>query len=323
MRLRESIDAYIELKRANGVSYGSGEGTLRSFYDRVGDVSLSAIRPYQVLKFLNGPRTQNSTWRAKYFLLKGFFLYCIARNRIPALPMPSLRPTIPRKFVPYIYSRFELHRLLSTVKRTQSTKCIIEAKTFRVLILFLYATGALVGEALRLRRQDVDLKRKRITIYNCRFDRHREIPIGHDLTEILRMYCKFKHRERNATDCNFFLNRDEKPLNVTTLNKNFQRLRRVAGITRDGGTRSQPRLHDLRHTFAVHRLTAWLKNEADFNRMIPALSVYIGQVELASAGRYLTLTPERFRTQLEMLSPKRGRRKWRNDTALMQFVDSL
>jgi integrase/recombinase XerD len=323
MRLNEGIDEYIQMKRTNGVSYGWGERSLRSFYNRVGNISLGAIRPPQVLKFLDGSRSQTVTWRQKYFLLQGFFSYCFARNRIAALPMPRLRPAMPCAFVPYIYSRAELQRLLSAVKLTQNAKCMIEAKTFRALILFLYATGALVSEALRLRRKDVDLKRKRITIYNSQFDRHREIPIGHDLTEVLRVYCKFKHRGRTATDRNFFLNREGNPLNMTTLDINFRRLRRVAGITRDGGARSQPRLHDLRHTFAVHRLTAWFKNKTDLNRMIPALSVYIGQVGLASAGRYLTLTPERFRTQLELLSPKRGRRKWRNDPALMKFLDSL
>ena len=321
MKLREDMDAYIELKRANGLGYEWGERGLRSFYNQVGDVSVSAIRPQQILKFLNGSRTH--TWRGKYYLLQGFFLYCLARNRIPTLPMPSIRPAVPRTFVPYIYSRSELHRLLSTVRLTQNAKCIIEARTFRTLILFLYGTGALVGEALRLRRKDVDLKRKQITIHDSRFDRQRKIPIGHDLTKILRMYCNFKHLRGSATDCNFFLGRSGKPLNVTTLDINFRILRQAADVTRDGDARSQPRLHDLRHTFAVHRLTAWFKNKSDLNRMIPALSVYLGQLGLASAGRYLTLTPERFRTQLELLSPKRGRRKWRNDPALMKFVDAL
>lgn len=323
MRLREGMNAYIELKHANGVGYEYGERALWSFYNQVGDVSLCAIRPQQILKFLDGPRTQNFTWRAKYFLLQGFFLHYMARNTIPALPMPTVRPPVPRTFVPYIYSRSELHRLLSAVRLTQNAKCIIDAKTFQTFILFLYGTGALVGEALRMRCGDVDLKRRRITLYNSQFHRRREIPIGHDLTEILRMYCKFKRGERNATSHTFFLNRDGNALNETTVDRAFQRLRRVAGTTRDGDAHSQPRLHDLRHTFAVHRLTAWFKDKADLNRMIPALSVYIGQVGLASAGRYLTLTPERFRTQLEILSPKRGRRKWRNDSALMKFVDSL
>lgn len=60
-------------------------------------------------------------------------------------------------------------------------------------------------------------------------------------------------------------------------------IRRMAGIVRDDGARYQPRMHDLRHTFAVHRLTAWIKRGADLNRMVPALSAYMGK--FASAQR--------------------------------------
>jgi integrase/recombinase XerD len=54
----------------------------------------------------------------------------------------------------------------------------------------------------------------------------------------------------------------------------------MAGIVRDNSARCQPRLHDLRHTFSVRRLTAWIKRGADLNRMLPALSAYTGQVGL-------------------------------------------
>jgi len=97
----------------------------------------------------------------------------------------------------------------------------------------------------------------------------------------------------------------------------------MAGIARDDGARYQPRLHDLRHTFAVHRLTAWIKRGADLNRMIPALSAYIGQVGLGSTDRYLSLTPERFRTQLDKLSSRRGKKRWRDNPGLMRFLAEL
>jgi integrase/recombinase XerD len=85
----------------------------------------------------------------------------------------------------------------------------------------------------------------------------------------------------------------------------------------------QPRMHDLRHTFAVHRITGWIKHGANLNRMMPALAVYLGQSGLGSTERYLSLTPERFRTQLDKLSPRRGRKRWRDDPALMKFLAEL
>lgn len=82
-------------------------------------------------------------------------------------------------------------------------------------------------------------------------------------------------------------------------------------------------MHDLRHTFAVHRITAWFKQGADMNRMLPALAAYVGQVGLGSAERYLSLTPERFRRELVKLSPQRRKKRWRDDPALMRFLAEL
>jgi site-specific recombinase XerD len=121
----------------------------------------------------------------------------------------------------------------------------------------------------------------------------------------------------------FFLTKKGDALKERAVCQTFQRLRRIAGVARDDGARYQPRLHDLRHTFAVHRLTAWIKRGADLNRMIPALSAYIGQVGLGSTDRYLSLTPERFRTQLDKLSPRRSKKRWRNNPTLMKFLADL
>jgi integrase/recombinase XerD len=103
----------------------------------------------------------------------------------------------------------------------------------------------------------------------------------------------------------------------------FRKLRRLAGVQRYDGAIYQPRMHDLRATFAVHRLTSWLKQGADLNRLIPALSAYMGLYGLGSTERYLKLTPERFRKPLATLSPERRKRHWRDDPALMKFLAEL
>ena len=77
-----------------------------------------------------------------------------------------------------------------------------------------------------------------------------------------------------------------------TLEDAFQRLREHAGVRRSDGARYQPRLHDLRHTFAVHRLTEWYRQGADVQRLLHHLSVYLGHAHLAATQVYLTMTPE-------------------------------
>jgi site-specific recombinase XerD len=276
-----------------------------------------------VTAFLAGPRTSTVTWRQKYNLLKNFFEFWAARGGLQALPMPPIRPSCPQTFVPYIYSRTELGLLLRATRSSQKrAACMIEARTLRALLLFLYGTGALTGEALKLLREKVDLKNSLVIMPSGRFNRVRCIPIGPDLHEVMRRYLQSTARKKIQSS-NFFVTRDGKALNVNTLSKSFQRLRRVAGIARHDGARYQPRMHDLRHTFAVHRLTAWFKQGADLNRMLPALAAYMGQVGLGSTERYLSMTPERFRKQLLKLSPQRRKRRWRDNAALMKLLAEL
>lgn len=324
MKLLEGVQTYVEGKRSGGAAYAKGIQSLASFCRHAGDVTLSNISERQVASFLEGPRTSAITWRNKYNLLRSFFLFWVARNAMSTVPMPPPRPPVATTFVPYIYSRTEIRLLLSTVRSSQEKSgCKIDARTLRALLLFLYGTGALIGEARMLLREDVDFKRRTIIIRCNRFNRSREIPIGPDLYKVLRRYHATNHRRDKMRAPHFFLTKKGDALKERAVGQTFQRLRRMAGIARDDGARYQPRLHDLRHTFAVHRLTAWIKRGADLNRMIPALSAYIGQVGLGSTDRYLALTPERFRAQLDKLSPRRCKKRWRDNPALIEFLAEL
>jgi integrase/recombinase XerD len=90
----------------------------------------------------------------------------------------------------------------------------------------------------------------------------------------------------------FFIGRTGERLNPKTFEVAFRRVCAWAKVRRTGGVRHQPRLHDLRHTFAVHRLTAWYQQGADVQRLLPQLSVYLGHACLSSTQYYLTMTPD-------------------------------
>jgi len=321
--LSEAVRIYVDRKRSLGRSYIKSGGNLISFAKQIGDAPLVEVTARQVSAFLSGPRTSTVTWLCKYRLLKSFFEFWAARGELEAPPMPPIRSPSPHTFVPYVYSREELRLLLKGTRFSQKLDaCKIGSQTLRMLLLFLYGTGALTGEALRLRREDVDLKSDLVTIRGTRFNRVRRIPVGPDLHKRLRQYVDSPSQKKNES-MNFFANRDGTAIEARILSKSFERLRRLAGIARPDEATYQPRLHDLRATFAVHRLTVWLKQGADLNRMLPALSAYLGQVGLGSTERYLSMTPERFRKQLVKLSPQRRKRRWRDNPALMKFLAEL
>jgi integrase/recombinase XerD len=322
LNLIEAIDGYVKRKRSEGLSYFSSGWYLMALGKRVGNIPLESVTAREVLNFLDGPRTSPGTWMVKYRLLRAFFDFWLARGEIGALPLPAKRKERQRPFVPYIYTHSEIRKLLKAVRGCQkAARCGIDPITLRTVLIFIYGAGTLVGEALRLLIKDVDLKKGSVTIRGNRHNRLRTIPIGLDLTNVLEEYL-ISRRRQDTTDQHFFLNKRGEALKTRVVDSTFKRLRQVSGIRRHDVS-YQPRMYDLRHTFAVHRIAGWIKHGADLNRMLPALSVYMGLVGLRTTEKYLSFTPERFRAQLIQLSPRRGRKRWRDDPELMKFLSHL
>lgn len=210
MTLFECTRSYVERKRTAGLTYVKSASILSAFCRQVGDVPLGCISPRQVSAFLAGPQTSTVTWRQKYGLLRNFFEFWAARGGLQSLPMPPIRPPCRQTFVPYVYSQTELRLLLGATRSSQKrAACMIDARTLRALLLFLYGTGAQTGETLNLLRESVDLKNALVTIHGVRFNRVRRIPIGSDLHRAMRRYLHWTARKKTQSS-NFFVTRDGK-----------------------------------------------------------------------------------------------------------------
>lgn len=291
MKLAAAIDRYLLHRQTMGQRFHGPAVALRAFSRRYGNKPLRAIATKEMKRFLDVPQTGPATWRRKYGVLRDFFTYWRCRGRlnsVPTLPPPKYTQT----FVPYIYSRSELRRLLEAVPRCQRHRaCRMSAVTLRAFLLFLYGTGMRVGEALRLHLADVDLDNRVITIRGTKFYKSRLVPLGKDVVRLVRNYIATPGRW-NQHYQPLFQSREHKPLRHSLVNIAFQRLRSLAEVRRSDGSSRQPRLHDLRHAFAVHRLTEWYKAGEDVQALLPALSTYLGHVDLSSTQCYLTMTPE-------------------------------
>jgi integrase len=292
MKLAAAVEMYVLHQRTMGQKFEGPAVALRAFCRRYGKMWLQAITSTEVKQFLDVPRTGPAAWRRKYGVLRNFFEYWRCRGKLKTVPMPLAAPKYTQTFVPYIYSRRELRLLLDAVPRCQRhASCRTSATTLRTLLLFLYGTGMRVGEALRLRLADVDLDYGVITIRGTKFYKSRLVPLGSDVVGVLRRYLATPERW-NQHYQPFFQSRQHKRLGPSTVDANFRRLRILAGVRRSDAGSRQPRLHDLRHTFAVHRLTEWYRTGANVQVLLPALSTYLGHVDLHSTQCYLTMTPE-------------------------------
>ena len=297
-----------------GWQFRAMESFLTTFSRAVGDVHLSGLTTYQVSEFLAGPRTSA---HYKYENLKQFFRYWKARGQLDSVPLPSPIPRGQSTFVPYIYSRTELRRMVSeSVVNSTIRPRVIDPATFRTLLLFLYGTGVLLSEALTLKESAVDLKQDVMTVQRAAHARKRTIPIGSDIHKLLTTYLESPIRKQ-FTNGNLFLTRKGTPVHIATLNAQFRVIRRNANVVRLDGIRFQPRLHDLRSTFAVHRIAAWYEQGLDAQELLPALGAYLGQLGLISMNRHLSLTPEHYRKHLATASGSRDSRKRGNPNPLV------
>jgi len=200
---------------------------------------------------------------------------------------------LPPPLTPYIYSQEELKRLLDVTSAACSSHVPLDAYVLRALILILYGACLRHGEALRLTMQDVNLDEAVLHIRESKFYKSRLVPLGADLNGAMERYA----RQRNQIfgqepDAPFFCFRDGRPLSQSAVRRAFRRQRILANIRREGGASCQPRLHDLRHAGAVHRLISWYRSGADLQLLLPQLATYLGHIDLAGTQRYLTLTPE-------------------------------
>lgn len=322
MTLEEGINLYVQGRRATGISFAKGERTCRAFLSTVGNISLNQINADHILKFLNRSSSSTKSFRKNHSLLSRFVDYWMAHGAMDGLHMPPNRPPQRSQFLPYIYTREDVRKLLNSAHLTGTARDKVHHKTLRAAVLTLYATGATVGEIAGLATIDVDLDNRTIRFSGGLRKAARSIPIGVDLARAVQQYMKWRMRRKAQSE--YFFNRtDGSRIGQRTFDEYFGRLRRKAGIAGYCGSSRRPCLQDLRATFAVHQITSWIKRKRDLNVMLPALAAYMGYVGLESTERYLQLTPERFRTALNKLSPQKVHTRWRNDSALLEFLSDL
>jgi integrase/recombinase XerD len=285
MMLAAAIAQYVDLNQSMGMRFRVDATMLRAFQRHAGDVDLAAISPEVIVAFLQPRQRVTSTWLMKHRALRRFYQHGITRGLVVSSPVPTVVPRVTETFVPHIYSDEELRRLLAGVEAHQArARCTIAAPTFRAFLLLLYGTGLRLGEALALRREDVDLRAGMILIRDGKFYKSRHLPVGPRLTRALAEYVDAVPPCRGPASTAFFVNRRGSSIPHPTVWWNFASLRKRVHV--------HGRVHDLRHTFAVHRLLAWYREGADVQRCLPHLSTYLGHARIACTQRYLTMIPE-------------------------------
>ena len=297
MILRDAVDRYIEWRRTHGARFVTSGNTLHLFCNHVGEgTRCDAVAEADVLAFLagEGPLTRNRA--NKYGALAGFYRYAVSRGYAEHSPLPPSddEPRQPPSAPPYVYSRDELRRLFGSIDISRQGSVQLDGDTLRALLLLLYGAGLRFGEAQRLTLDDVDLPDALLTIRDTKFFKTRLVPVSPQLAGALQAYAA-RRAERplpNGTASTLLANRDGTPLAQRTVHTAFAKLLQAAGIESSHDGRRSPCLHSLRHTAAVNRLTSWYRQGANVQRLLPALSTWLGHAHLDGTQVYLSMTPE-------------------------------
>jgi len=293
MTLQCAIDQYVTFRQTLGERCLVNGGILRSLCRKLGEnVALEDVSADAVNVFLVGAGELTSSWHVKYNALLGFYRYALSRNLVDKSPLPVIVPKRPPAFDPYIYSQDEIRRLIALTASYQRNRSTMDPFAVRTILLVMYGAALRTSEALSLTLGNVNLPDAVLTIRDSKFFKSRVVPIGPKLAATLAEYARTHRNGVEESNAPFFVMRNGHPINISTLENSFQRLREHAGIHRSDGARYQPRLHDLRHSSAVHRLTSWYREGKDVQQLLPQLSVYLGHTYLAATQTYLTMTPE-------------------------------
>jgi integrase/recombinase XerD len=296
------VEGFVARKRVCGYEYDSSARILRRFAAFVGKIDIALVSEEHVNLFLAHGHLAHHIWRSYRSLIRRFLAYWFARRQIGRIPEPEQKPNIGTRFFPYVYSKSEISRLLAAAPICQvRRRCTIGSSTLSTILLFLYGTGLRVTEALSLTDSNIDFREGSIEICPGSLYRQRTIPIGKDVQSVLLRHLGSPERASFGTGKALFLTRRGQPLTYLMLRPTFGRLRRVAGISRPNSP-LPPRLQDLRHTFAIHSIARWSQHGLSYEKMLPMLTAYMGNVREKGFLRYFELTPSRYRAQLSRLN---------------------
>jgi integrase len=288
--LRELLQDYLTMRRALGFKLHTEGNALLSFINFMEQVQADYISIDLALAWATQPTSvQPARWADRLSYVRGFARYCRAidpRTEVPPaglLPFPHQRPS------PYFFTDEDIDRLLHDALRWPAQEGL-ENHTLYCLFGLLSVSGLRICEALGLTLDDVDLDEGILTIRSTKFGKSRLVPLHPTTVQVLTDYRQRREQFLAGRQIpHWFVSARGGRLSYDPVFRAFRRL--TAELPSQPG-RSRPRMHDLRHRFALKTLLHWYRDGQDVERRLPVLSAFLGHVETRDTYWYLSACPE-------------------------------
>lgn len=305
-RLHHALVDYLAVRRALGYKLDKPARLLDQFLAFVDQHGEEHLRVDTMLAWARLPDGADQSWASyRLSVVRTFAVHVHAIDPASEVPASDLLPWRRCRATPYLYSDNELSHLLTTTAMLRTPHRVA---TFRTLIGLLAVTGMRIGEALALDRDDIDSADHVLTIRLTKFGKSREVPVHPTTIEALQAYLERRDRPRAAARTRAVLvSIAGTRLLYTNVQWTFHRLVRCAGLSPRSAT-CRPRLHDLRHRFAVRTLMEAYVEDHNPEHRLALLSTYLGHVDPKATYWYLSAAPELLHLAGDRLERRSGGR---------------
>jgi integrase/recombinase XerD len=289
--LRQHAEKYLAVRRALGFKLDGQGQMLLQFVDHLEAKGAVVVTTELALAWATRPSgTTPIHQRHRLSVVRGFARHMRAIEPRTEVPAEDLLPARYHRTAPYLYSPSEVAELMTAARSLRSP---MRAAAIETLIGLLAVTGMRVGEAIELDRDDVDLPGRLLVVRSGKNEKSRRVPLHPSTTAALADYAGRRDQRCRRPRSSKFLTGDRGArLSPSTLNSDFDWLRRQTGLFARSSTSRPPRLHDLRHTFALRTLLNWYRAGMDVQAQLPVLSTYLGHVDPKSTYWYFEAAPE-------------------------------
>jgi integrase len=288
--LRQARRDYLAVRRALGYKLERAEKLLAQFLTYVEDRGEEHLRIATMVAWATLPGSADGGWSShRLSVVRRFAAHLHAIDPATEVPPADLLPRRPGRATPYLYSDDDVAALIAAAAMLRTPHRVA---TYQTLIGLLAVTGMRVGEALALDRGDIDFTQGVLTIRTSKFGKSRELPVHPSTVDALSQYLRRRDRPRSAMSAAAVLvSTAGTRLRYCNVQWTFHRVVRRAGLT-PRSVACRPRLHDLRHRFAVCTILDGYRFGHDTQARLPLLSTYLGHVDPRHTYWYLSAAPE-------------------------------
>jgi integrase/recombinase XerD len=275
--LRQALDDYLALRRALGFKLRTVARLLGQFVDYLTEQHVQVPTTQIALTWALLPEGASANWQAmRLSAVRGFAAYLHALDPQVEVPPAGLIRSGPCRATPYLYSQAEIDALVTAAGGLQPR---LRAATYQILIRLLAVTGIRIGELIAADTLDLDVEQNLLVVRHAKFDTSRLVPLHPTTVAALCDYLDLRDRlwPVPVSPALLVSIRGTRLLH-SNIGLTFNALTHQAGITRRSAS-CRPRIHDLRHSFAVATVLDWYRAGLDVAAMMPRLSTYMGHVD--------------------------------------------